>query len=515
MGLDSIVTVTITTESPGLTAEGFGIPLLPSHTATWVERTRTYGSSTDVTGDFAVNTPENMAATKLFSQNPSPPLIMFGRFANKPTPRWDVGVEAVAVGGVYGIRIAGPSGAAWVSQNASYTALASVAWAINHAYNQGDLVTNDTGKLYVCITSGTSAGSGGPTGTAADITDNTVHWMYAGAGGAGVASNDAIVYNLKLLTDGFITPVLDTSSTLQGSAGTKTLRIFADNPADFFGFEISDMQTLTVTQSEPDPGIAADLAAINLESDAWYGLITTYNSSAIVLAAAAWVEANEKLYPVALQDSAIAQVANSIATDIAHALQAASYARTAPFFHTANDDFADAAEIGRFFPILPGGDNWRMKSLAGVTAKKYTSTFVTNITAKYCNYYSNIGGANGKPVIQGDGKVSANEYIDVVRFRDWYKANLQTDVVNLEIAKEKIPFTDPGVTAIEAIVRALNTKGINQGGIASTPKPTVTAPLVADVSTADKTARHLPGVESDWTLAGAINNLAVKVAVSA
>lgn len=55
------------------------------------------------------------------------------------------------------------------------------AWASGTAYVVGQAVTNDTGKLYVCITAGTSAGSGGPTGTGANITDNTAHWSYVAA----------------------------------------------------------------------------------------------------------------------------------------------------------------------------------------------------------------------------------------------------------------------------------------------------------------------------------------------
>lgn len=58
----------------------------------------------------------------------------------------------------------------------------SAAWAINTAYVVGQLVTNDGGKVYTCITAGTSAGAGGPTGVGADITDNTAHWKYIGAG---------------------------------------------------------------------------------------------------------------------------------------------------------------------------------------------------------------------------------------------------------------------------------------------------------------------------------------------
>lgn len=35
-------------------------------------------------------------------------------------------------------------------------------------------------NVYQCITEGTSATSGGPTGTSSDITDHTAHWKYLG-----------------------------------------------------------------------------------------------------------------------------------------------------------------------------------------------------------------------------------------------------------------------------------------------------------------------------------------------
>lgn len=56
----------------------------------------------------------------------------------------------------------------------------AAAWQAATAYSLGTLVLNDTNKIYVCKTAGTSAGSGGPTGTSTGITDNTVTWNYYG-----------------------------------------------------------------------------------------------------------------------------------------------------------------------------------------------------------------------------------------------------------------------------------------------------------------------------------------------
>jgi len=57
------------------------------------------------------------------------------------------------------------------------------AWASTTGYvatvGAPSVVTNDA-RTYVCITTGTSAGSGGPTGTGTDIVDGTAHWRYLG-----------------------------------------------------------------------------------------------------------------------------------------------------------------------------------------------------------------------------------------------------------------------------------------------------------------------------------------------
>jgi uncharacterized phage protein gp47/JayE len=61
------------------------------------------------------------------------------------------------------------------------TFIACTAWVNTTAYVVGQVRTNAS-RAYLCITAGTSAGSGGPTTTATDITDGTVHWRYIGEG---------------------------------------------------------------------------------------------------------------------------------------------------------------------------------------------------------------------------------------------------------------------------------------------------------------------------------------------
>ena len=64
------------------------------------------------------------------------------------------------------------------------------AWAASTAYTVGLRVVNG-GNVYSCTGAGTSAASGGPTGTGSAITDGTVTWSYLGANGGAVTDVDA------------------------------------------------------------------------------------------------------------------------------------------------------------------------------------------------------------------------------------------------------------------------------------------------------------------------------------
>jgi len=63
--------------------------------------------------------------------------------------------------------------------------VATATWGGSTAYVLNDRVTNG-GNVYLCITAGTSAASGGPTTELASISDGTVDWRFLGNGTADV-----------------------------------------------------------------------------------------------------------------------------------------------------------------------------------------------------------------------------------------------------------------------------------------------------------------------------------------
>ena len=90
---------------------------------------------------------------------------------------WDIVSTLTPVILVKGITTIGQ----YTESGVTYTpdAGTETAWQASTAYAVGDSVTNDSGKGYVCDTAGTSAGSGGPTGTGANITDGTARWDHS------------------------------------------------------------------------------------------------------------------------------------------------------------------------------------------------------------------------------------------------------------------------------------------------------------------------------------------------
>lgn len=70
---------------------------------------------------------------------------------------------------------------ATASPPASVTIAALTTWTASTAYTAGQRVTNAS-RVYLCIGSGVSAASGGPSTTAASILDNTVTWRFLGEG---------------------------------------------------------------------------------------------------------------------------------------------------------------------------------------------------------------------------------------------------------------------------------------------------------------------------------------------
>lgn len=497
MSLNDIVNVTITTATRTPSQAGFGTPMIAAYHTLYNDRARIYtGIAGMLTDGFAATDPAVLAATAIFSQSPSVTQVVVGRTANdqKRSIKIAPNADNLRAAWDYEVYLEGqlryfttdstPSVAEIVA--GLDAALEPAAWAATHAYIVGNYVSNDTApvKVYRCITAGTSAGSGGPTGTGAGITDNTATWEYVG-------------------------PDLAVNSTATG--GTY-LTLQGDAIADQFQCYVEDINILStndVTADGTPNGIVADITAIRAINDDWYGLCMTNQGKAVITAAAAHIETLKKVMCVSSLDS---DIWTSASDDLASTLETAGYARTMLIYHyKANVQFPGAAWMGKALPYEPGSITWKFKTLAGVDYMTLTPTQVAYLKAKHCNWYEQVAGIS----ITQEGWTGAAEWMDVVNGTDFVCARMQEYIFSALANAKKVPYTDKGVGVIENPIWAVLRLAVKKDILVDDEDLTVIVPAVADVSSVDRGNRILPDCYFNGRLAGAIHSVVLSGTVSA
>ena len=133
----------------------------------------------------------------------------------------------------------------------------AIPWVANTAYEVGDKVQNGA-NIYVCDTDGTSAGSGGPTGTGANISDNTTRWDYEATVSAATASIKS-----------YLTP--------SSATATEDIQALTINDTTFLNNRTKVVATTGTTPAATDTHYAY-LELLRTENGRQYGL-NAYSSS--------------------------------------------------------------------------------------------------------------------------------------------------------------------------------------------------------------------------------------------
>lgn len=331
MGFDDVISLTISSTSPTPTRQAFGVAMLPTFTATWVERTRSYSGMTAVAVDWDPGEWEYEGAKSFFAQNPRAPKLVMGRFENAPTMQWDIAVRALANLTAYTVEIDG----------VKFTKTSDEG-ALNDEIIDGlkDLIADeDDGAEGIVATTTGSSGS---------------HVLHLVADEAGVG------HRVRLLGP-------------DGKPSTAYL-------------------TITMSHTNGDPGVEDDLDAILAEDASWYCILNTFPSAAVQLAIADWADANERLFIGDTQDSGCVDVAEGSADDVMKSAKTAGHRNTALLYHEDNAEFAAAAWAGRLLPFDAGSEKWGLVDLAGVAASTLSDAQRDNVKAKKGNIYRSIAG---------------------------------------------------------------------------------------------------------------------------
>ena len=216
---------------------------------------------------------------------------------------------------------------------------------------------------------------------------------------------------------------------------------------------------------------------------------------------AEWTEAREKMFGYAYADPADNPVTNT-------------YYRTFGICYGddagSGDPYKHVAMAVRFLSYDAGSETWVNKSLASVSMSKFTDTEIDTIDKDPASYYLQVGDTG---LVQG-GKVRAGEWIDVIRFRDWLKNDMQLRILNLLVKRPKVPYTDKGIGLVRNQMIASLKEGTRRGGIAEDqynsddeliPGFTTSVPLAADLSDTQRKSRILEDCTFSAILAGAIH----------
>lgn len=264
-----------------------------------------------------------------------------------------------------------------------------------------------------------------------------------------------------------------------------------------------------IKDTTADPGITADLAAINLEDPAWYGLAIDCNSEAIITAAATWAEANKKLFSTQSSDWDVVDPAQT--TDIASDLKALAFARTVGAYHRGigrSSDWIAAGWMGRGLAADPGSITWAFKTIAGTAVDVLRAGERTALETKNWSCYESPASLN----VTFEGKTPSGRFVDTTHFTDWLYSTIQIDCFTLMANAPRLPYTAAGLSAIEGCVRNALAKGKKNPNPGLDPdfQSVVIVPSVASQDVSDRAARIVRGIEFEDRLGGAIHRAVIR-----
>jgi len=156
-----------------------------------------------------------------------------------------------------------------------------------------------------------------------------------------------------------------------------------------------------------------------------------------------------------------------------------------------------------------GSETFAFKKIALCTPSELAQDEMRAIS-EVGSYFTTVGNKN----ITLGGLVLAGEWIDIIRFRDWQKNDMQKRVVELFVNSPKIPYTDKGISLVQNQMLASLKAGLDAGGIAeeefdedgnSIPSYSTSVPRAASVPADQKAQRKLTNCKFKARLAGAIH----------
>lgn len=235
--------------------------------------------------------------------------------------------------------------------------------------------------------------------------------------------------------------LIDAAAGIGAVSVTGTITVTPTTAGDRFFVDVPKGD-LTVKDTSADAGIATDLATgLALDPD-FYGVLTDGYSEAEINAAAAWAQANAKMYIGLTNDS---DVFTSSTTDIGSDMETAAYTRAglvASRYQTAQ---VHAAFMGRFFAATPGSIDMNNKALIA-SADNFSATQLGHAVGKNVTLFAQIAGLG----LTHNAKTSGGRLYDTTRDIDSHETNLAADLLTTLVNNLKLPYSAKGKAVIQA-----------------------------------------------------------------
>lgn len=323
--------------------------------------------------------------------------------------------------------------------------------------------------------------------------------VYAGTIGAEVWEYETQAGDtIADICDGIVIAVNALTGLFTATDGTTHVDVAANVAGSFFRWSAVNKE-LEIENRTADPGLATDLAAIDLADSGWYGLILDSQSKAEIVVAADYVAPRVKILLADSIDTDCTDGAST--TDVMYVLKNTDEPHASAWYHADSGEYLCAAIMAARFSTDPGSATWAMTELDGITPDVLTAAQRSAILAKNGNLYETCKGLSFTQF----GTMADGEYIDTIVGVDWTQDIMESDGLTLLVNAGKVPFTDGGIAAVQGRMLAILQRAVRAGVLAADPAPAVFVPLAKDISAADKRNRILTGVTFTATLAGAIH----------
>jgi hypothetical protein len=271
------------------------------------------------------------------------------------------------------------------------------------------------------------------------------------------------------------------------------------------------------------------LTAIRAINDTWFCVAIAANNidTADATDLADAVSALPGLRQVWFRSDAAGVLDGSSTTDIAAVLKAGNYDQARVVYHSlAATAFPEMAQLGRVLPIPesrttgPGSAAWHLQPIVGIPGDNFTQTQINVMdardgTGKNVEYFINVAG----DVRSMGGKMAGGEWGDVMHGLAWLGTRMSEDVFELLARagnrREKIPYTDEGISRIQGVVTDRLQRGVDIGLLVELERDAVKTPLREETDFGDRVNRILRDVTFEANLAGAIKFTNIRGVVTA